>query len=103
VRAGEDVSFLSALFDFSFERMVTLRVARWVYAAGVALSGFVALAFFLAGLARGGGPALLAVVLAPLGFLVACAYLRLTLEALVVVFRIHEAVVELARKGEPTR
>lgn len=103
MRAPEDVSFLAALFDFSFERMVTLRVARWVYAAGVALFGFVALLFFLAGLTRGGGPALVALVLAPLGFLLACAYLRLTLEALVVVFRIHEVVAELARKGEPTR
>ncbi len=102
MRAPEDVSFLSALFDLSFERMVTLRVARWVYAVGVVLLGVWAVAFLLAALVRGGAAALAGLVTAPLGFLLGCALLRLTLEALVVVFRIHEAVAELARRSGPT-
>jgi len=102
VRDPEGVSFLASLFDLSFERMVTLRVARWVYAAGVALLAFWSLAFLLAALVRGGPPALLGLVTAPLGFLLGCALLRLALEALVVVFRIHEAVSELARRAADT-
>ncbi len=95
---SDDGPFLSSLFDFSFERMVTLRVARWVYAAGVVLLGFWALLLLLAALVQGGAPALFGVVTAPLGFLLGCALLRLALEAVVVVFRIHEAVAELARR-----
>jgi len=97
MRAPEG-SFLASLFDFSFEHLVTVRVARWVYAVGVGLAGLWSLLLLLAALVRGGGAALLGVVTAPLGFLLACAFLRLTLEALVVVFRIHEAVSELARR-----
>lgn len=97
-------NFLTALFDFSFHRMVTPRIARWVYALGVALAAFLAGLFLPAALVRGGSTALFGLIAAPVGFLLACAYLRLTLEALVVLFRIHEAASELVRlKGGPTR
>ncbi len=102
--APPEPGFLSALFDLSFHWMVTPRIARWVYALGVVLAGFLAVLFLLAALVRGGASALFGLVAAPVGFLLACAYLRLTLEALVVLFRIHEAASELVRlKGGATR
>jgi hypothetical protein len=96
--------FLAALFDFSFRRLVTPHVARWAYSLGVALAGLLATVFLLASLVQGGAAALFGVVAAPVGFLLACASLRLALEALVVLFHIHEALSELVRqKGPPTR
>ncbi len=95
--------FLSALFDFSFQRLVIPRVARWVYGLGVAGTGFLAVLFLVTGLARGGAATFVALVVAPVGFLLACVVLRVWLETLVVLFLIHEAVRELVRhKGSPT-
>ncbi len=95
----EPRGFLEALFDFSFTSLVTTRIVRIVYLLSVVLAGAWSVLFLLAGLARGGGAGLVSLVLATLGFLVAVTYTRVLLEVLMVIFRIHEHVAELAARS----
>jgi hypothetical protein len=91
--------FVGALFDFSFTDFVTTRVLRLLYGAGIAASGIAGLVI----LARAvNGPGLFfvgALVVVPIGFLVAVTLTRIWCELVIVAFRLAEHAAETAEQA----
>ena len=91
-------SFLGALFDFSFTDFVTTKVLRLLY--GVCIAAWaVAGLVILAGAANGPGLyALGAMVVVPIGFLVAVTLTRIWCELVIVAFRLADHAAETAEQ-----
>ncbi|MGQ9589738.1 MAG: DUF4282 domain-containing protein [Planctomycetota bacterium] len=94
---GQGKGFLQTLFDLSFREFVTTRIVQILYVLGILAAALVALAMFVAGLARGGA-GILAIVLAPLYFVLSVICIRVWLELVIVIFRISENTEILAKK-----
>ena len=93
--------FFQSLFDFQFESLIVTRIVPVIYAIGVIGAALWGLFFLFAGITNGGSPAIIAIIVAPLGFLAAVIYLRVILEAVLVLFRISDHVSEVNSKLEP--
>ena len=89
--------FFRGLFDLQFRRLITPRMLPTIYLLAIAASAYAVLAFAVEGFARS---AMLGVfrllVVAPVGFLVLVTVSRMTLEFLMVVFRIAVNVDQMA-------
>lgn len=92
-------SFFSALFDFSFSQFVTTRLIKVLYILSIIVIGLAAVVFLIAGLTQGTASAILALVLAPLFFLIYVIFARVWMEIIIVIFRIAENTREIARQG----
>lgn len=92
-------SVLSSLFDVEFSSLITTRVIKLVYVVFLVLVSVFSLFFLLASLAQGGGPALFALVVAPLGWFFYVVMMRVSLELVIVLFRIGDDVRSLAARG----
>lgn len=75
------------LFDFSFSEFIALRIVGVLYGIAIFFAGLFALGLLLAGFSRGPGSGLLALIFAPLAFLVYVIIARVILEGMVVAFR----------------
>lgn len=82
--------FLELLFDFSFSEFVALKIVGVLYGIAIFFAGLFALGLLLAGFGRGVGPGLLALIFAPLAFLIYVIIARVVLEGMVVAFRTAE-------------
>ena len=85
---ASEPSFFSALFDVSFSNFVTNRIIKVLYILALIGVTIGALVFLVTGLTQGGGAALLALIVAPLYFLLGLIYIRVLLEVIIVLFRI---------------
>jgi hypothetical protein len=95
------VGLLTALFDLTFHRFVTTRVVTFIYALVMAAAALYALALLAVGFRIGVGVGLLfLLVVCPLFFLLVVAVYRVLLELAVVIFRIHESLDVLVRRGD---
>jgi hypothetical protein len=92
-------NFLSSLFDFSFTSFVTLRFIKVLYGIFVVLSGLFALGLLFTIANQGGVAILLALVIAPIAFLIYVLVYRVLLEFIVVIFRIAENTSILAKNS----
>jgi hypothetical protein len=90
-----DKGFLARLFDFSSEEFVIPTVILIVFVLMVGVSALVALGFLLQGLNEGGAGALLALILAPIGFLFWVLVGRMWLELVAVIFRLVHLVEQI--------
>ena len=90
------MGFFRALFDFSFTEFVTTRLIRLLYAIGVLVAAVIAIAAILRGLNAGAGAAIIALIFAPLIFLLVVILARVWLEIIIVVFRIAEYLRDMA-------
>ena len=90
------MGFFRALFDFSFTEFVTTRLIRLLYAIGVLVAAAIAIAAILRGLNEGAGAAVIALIFAPLIFLLVVILARVWLEIIIVVFRIAEYLRDMA-------
>jgi len=91
-------SFVGALFDFSFDDFVTTKVLRVLYGVAIGLWGIGGLVILVGAL---NGPtlfALAALVLVPLGFLVAVTLTRIWCELVIVAFRLADHAAETAEQ-----
>lgn len=89
--------FLRGLFDLQFRRLITPRMLPTIYLLAIVASGYAVLAFAIEGFARSAALGLFRLlVVAPVGFLVLVAVSRMTLEFLMVVFRIAVNVDDMA-------
>ena len=95
--SGIDLGFVSSLFDFSFSSFVTSKLIKLLYVIATTAAGLFALLLVIAGFERSAGLGVLALILAPIAFLLAVAYSRVGLEILIVVFRIEEHLAGLRR------
>ena len=90
--------FFSVLFDFSFTKWVTVRLAAVVYALAMVVGGILAMAVVGLGLAQSLPIGIVSLIVAALGFLMWVVAIRLGLEAMVVLSRIAEQTEEIAEQ-----
>lgn len=100
----ENQSFFSKLFDMSFSRFVTPSIVQVVFMLGIIVAGLAALGIFgaLASTAGGVG-ALLGIVVGVIAFIVYVVIARVSLEAIVALFRIAENTKVLAEAAREAR
>jgi uncharacterized membrane protein (DUF485 family) len=104
-RAEEEImekpkGFFGSLFDLSFTSFVTSKLVKVLYVLAIVGAGVWAIV--LAVPAFQGGTALgllMALVVAPLFFVLAVIWSRVVLELIVVIFRISEQLAEIAQQG----
>ena len=90
------MQFLRALFDFSFSQFITTRLIRLLYAIGVVIAALSALGGIIRGFNEGAGAGVVALIVAPLIFLLVVIIARVWLELVIVVFRIAEYLRDMA-------
>jgi len=98
----DDTSFLGALFDFSFDRFITTRLVKVLYALEIVAAGILALAVAVTAWASSHsafGGLVKIVVATPLTFLASVIVARIVCEGILVLFRIQAHVAELARQA----
>jgi hypothetical protein len=99
---SSDPAFWAGLFDFSFTRFITLKFIRVIYIILVAMIGLFGLLLFVLSLATNNGAAgvFVALIVVPLFTLFWIIVVRLTLEGIVVIFRIGENTTRIANAEE---
>src|SRR5664280_489579 len=86
-----DPAFWAGLFDFSFTRFITLKFIRVIYIILVAMIGLIGLVLFVGSLTSGiAAGVFVGLIIVPLFTLFCIIFTRLTLEGIVVIFRIGE-------------
>ena len=90
------MGFFRALFDFSFTEFVTTRLIRLLYGIGVLVGAVTAIVAIGRGFDAGSGAGIVALILAPLIFLLVVILARVWLEIIIVVFRIAEYLRDMA-------
>ena len=90
------IGFFRALFDFSFTEFVTTRLIRLLYGIGVVVGAASAALAIARGLQVGPGAGIVALIVAPLIFLLVVIIVRVWLEIIIVVFRIAEYLRDMA-------
>lgn len=92
-------SFLSMLFDLSFDDFVTVRIIRVIYVISIIAAAIVGLFWFVTFASNGAGGAILALILVPIAFLLYVIIARVWLEAFMAIFKIAENTSYMARNG----
>jgi len=95
-------NFFSKLFDFSFKEFLTLQIIKYLYILAVIGAGISALGILGGGFAAMGsdfGKGLIALIMAPVVFILLVLLARIVLEAIVATFRIAENTSILVEKG----
>lgn len=95
-----DKGFFGSLFDFSFSEFITPRIIKLLFVLAIIISAIVALVLFVGGIASGGAEAFLAIIGAPLLFLLYVIMARVWLEVIMVMFRIVDNTDKLAERGD---
>lgn len=85
-----NVGFLGALLDLSFSEFVTTKLLKWFYIIAVGAAGLAALGWLLKSLDDGFTSIVVALVVSPLGFVLAATMARVMVELIIVMFRIAE-------------
>lgn len=93
------MGFFGALFDFSFSQFVTTRLVRFLYAVLVLIDALIALGAIARAFNEGAGAGLVALILAPILFLILVVITRVYLEIVIVIFRIAEYLREMSGRG----
>jgi|ERR671925_561782 hypothetical protein len=93
--------FLASLFDFSFSTLITPRIIKVVYVLITILTALFSLYVFAALATLGGGGALLGLIVGPLVFLIYMILSRISLEMVIIVFRIGDDVQRIADRQAP--
>jgi hypothetical protein len=93
------MGFFGALFDFSFSQFVTTRLVRFLYAVLLVIDALVALGAIARAFREGAGAGLVALILAPILFLILVVITRVYLEIVIVIFRIAEYLREMSIRG----
>ena len=95
-------SFLSSLFDFSFQTMITPRIIKLLYVlviVGAGLTGLALLAAGLTSLEFAGPRAIILVLMGPVSFLVTAVYGRVLLEVIVIFFKMGDEVSQIRERA----
>lgn len=97
-----EASFLSSLFDFSFQTMITPRIIKLLYVlviVGAGLTGLALLAAGLTSLEFAGPRAIILVLMGPVSFLVTAVYGRVLLEVIVIFFKMGDEVSQIRERA----
>lgn len=96
----EEKGFFSSLFDLSFSDFITPRIIKLLFVISIIVSVIAAGVLLVSGLSQGDGAALLALIGAPLLFLLYVIMARVWLEVIMVLFRIADNTDQLAGRGK---
>lgn len=101
VNVDQHKGFFASLFDFSFTSFITLKFLKVIYAVMVGLILLMGLGFFLGLASKGGGGAVLALVVVPIATLAYLMFARMWLEIVAILFRIGEntSILAAAARG----
>jgi hypothetical protein len=88
--------FFSSLLDFNFSSLITTRIIKVVYIIVTVAVSLGALAFLIAAVSQGGGDIVIGIIGAPLGWLLYMIFARISLEIIIIIFRIGEDVRRIA-------
>jgi hypothetical protein len=92
--------FFASLFDFSFSVFITSRIIKVLYVLSTILLALWTLALILLAFRSSTGFGIVMLVVGgPLFFVITQIYVRVVLELIMVIFRIHEDVDEINRRG----
>jgi hypothetical protein len=97
-RYDNDKGFFGSLFDFSFDNFITPKLVKFLYVLSLILVSILAIVFViggLVGLGNGSATGLLAIVLAPLVWLIYLVAARLWLELFIVIFKISDDLKDI--------
>ncbi len=95
-----DKGFFGSLFDFSFTDFITTSIIKVLYILAVIGSAIAAIIVLISGLGGGGAEALLAIILAPVMFILYVILARIWMEVILVLFRIAENTGKLVEQNE---
>lgn len=90
--------FFATLTDFSFTEFVTTKIIKILYGLGILSAGLIALLAVISGFATGLAAGILMLILSPVIFVLFVIYARVSLEILIVIFRIAENTTEIAKQ-----
>ena len=93
----QEKGFFGSLFDVSFKSLAMTKIIRVLYILVLIAFGLALLAIVISAANQGGAGALFIIIFAPLGLLLYLMYIRLALEALIVIFNISQNTAELVR------
>jgi hypothetical protein len=96
----ENKGFFGGLFDLTFTEFVTIRVIKVLFVLAIIISGVFAVGILIAGFAGGAARGLLALIGAPIVFLLYVLGARIWLEVIIVLFRIAENTGKLVEMGQ---
>lgn len=88
--------FFAKLFDLSFSEFIAVQIAGVLYGIGILFIGLGALAILFGGLSQGPLPAIGALIVAPLVFVLNIIFFRITLEAFISSIRTAENTSRIA-------
>jgi Domain of unknown function (DUF4282) len=92
--------FFASLFDYSFSSFITGRIIKVLYVLTTIIVGLWTLFFILVAFRESSAFGILTlVVFGPLFFVFTMIYVRVVLELIMVIFRIHEDVDAINRRG----
>ena len=92
----ENKPFLQSLFDFSFASFITPRFIRFLFILGLVLSALAALGVIISGFANGIAAGIIALIFSPVIFVLYVLFIRVTLEIIMVLFRILANIEKIA-------
>jgi hypothetical protein len=93
----QEKGFFGSLFDVSFKSLAMTKIIRVLYILVLIGFGLALLAIVISAANQGGSEAVAILIFAPLVLLLYLMYIRLALEALIVVFNIGQNTAELVR------
>jgi len=96
----ENKGTFGLLFDLSFSEFVTTRVIKVVFVLGIIAAAIGSLIMLGTGFKNGFGSGLIALILAPLVFLIWVLMARMWCELIIVAFRIAENTSRLVEQGK---
>ena len=97
-RYDNDKGFFGALFDFSFDNFIAPKLVKFLYVLSLILISILAIVVViggLVGLGNGTPAGLLAIILAPLVWIIYLVLARLWLEFFIVIFKISDDLKDI--------
>ena len=86
----------SAIFDFSFTEFISIELIRVLYVFAFIVAGLTMVGTILTGFSNGFWWGLGSIIMAPIVFFVIVFFARISLETMIVLFRIAENTREIA-------
>lgn len=88
--------FFAKLFDLSFSEFIAVQIAGVLYGIGIVFIGLICVGAIFAGLSKGVGAGLGALIIMPVFFLVYVIFFRIALESFIAAIRTAENTSRIA-------
>lgn len=90
---------IKSLFDFKFNKILTAKVLRILYAVVVGICVLVAVSFVIVGLSENN---IAAIILGPLGSIVYLMFFRIIFESVIIKFQMAQDIRDIKNKYVPS-